>query len=77
MKIDPNANISNFIAAVQTCRGDVWFTTPEGDELNLKSALSQFVFTAVAAGALKELNGSIRLKDEADRPLIERYLLVE
>ncbi len=39
----PNAA---FLQRVKECKGEVLFLTEEGDKLNLKSALSQFVFAA-------------------------------
>lgn len=75
MKVNPNTNIPRFLQAVQTCRGDVHFTTPEGDDLNLKSALSQFVFAAVVAGQLEELHGEIQFQDPEDLPVLQGYLL--
>lgn len=75
MKLNPNANIPHFLQAVYQCQGDVYFITPDGDNLNLKSALSQFVFAAVVAGQLKELHGNILLKDQQDPPILQDYLL--
>lgn len=75
MKLNPNANIPRFLQAVYDCNGDVFFTTPDGDNLNLKSALSQFVFAAVIAGQLKDLSGDIHLNDQQDLPILEAYLL--
>ena len=75
MKLNPTVNIPHFLNAVYACRGDVYFTTPDGDSLNLKSALSQFVFAAVIAGQLKDLHGDIQLQDQRDLPILEEYLL--
>lgn len=74
MKLKTGVNISHFLLAVQSCRGDVNFITPEGDNLNLKSALSQFVFAAVIAGQLETLQGEIQLQDAQDLPLLQGYL---
>ena len=75
MKLNPSTNIPRFLQAVYNCQGDVYFTTPDGDTLNLKSALSQFVFAAVIAGQLKDLHGDILLQDPRDLPVLECYLL--
>lgn len=75
MKLNSNASISRFLQDVQKCRGEVWFTTPEGDNLNLKSALSRFVFAAAPSEQLEALNGDIRVQDDGDLPLLEAYLL--
>ena len=59
MNLKPDINLSEFFRAVHTCRGEVLFETPEGDRLNLKSALSQYVFTAAVAGQLRAFNGHL------------------
>ena len=75
MKLNPNANIPRFLQAVQSCKGDVHYLTPEGDDLNLKSALAQFLFAAVVADQLKELPGEVRFQDPEDVSVLQRYLL--
>ena len=75
MKIKPNANIPRFLQAVQSCRGAVRYTTPEGDDLNLKSTLSQFVFAAVVAGQLEEMHGDIKLQNSEDFSVVQSFLL--
>lgn len=59
---------------LKSCRADVYFITAEGDELNLKSTLSQFVFAAVCAGELRELKGCIQLEDPQDTAALAEYL---
>ena len=59
MKLKNNVDIPSFLDAVQKCDYDVLFITGEGDQLSLKSTLSQFVFTAVIAGMLSKLDGTI------------------
>lgn len=73
MKLNPRASIPAFLQAVQNCVGEVCFVTPEGDNLNLKSALSQFVFAAVIAGNLKELDGTITVEVQEDARLLGEY----
>lgn len=75
MKLKPSTDVSRFLQDVQKCRGEVWFTTLEGDNLNLKSALSRFVFAAAPSEQLDALNGDIRIQDRDDLPLLEAHLL--
>ena len=75
MKLNPSANIPHFLQTVQSCRGDVHYLTPDGDDLNLKSALAQFLFAAVVAGQLEELPGEISLQEPDDQSVLQRYLL--
>ena len=75
MKLNPSTNIPRFLQAVYNCQGDVYIMTPDGDKLNLKSPLSQFVFAAVVAGQLRNLSGDILLRDPQDLPVLANYLL--
>lgn len=74
MKLKPTANIPAFLKAVQSCRTEVHFTTDEGDSLNLKSTLSQFVFAAVCTDELRKLKGYIQIEDPQDAELLAEYL---
>lgn len=38
-----NVNVSEFLAVLDTCEGNVFLVTREGDHLNLKSKLCQLV----------------------------------
>ncbi len=77
MRLNPNVNVPAFLEAVRSCRGEVSFVTSEGDILNLKSALSQFVFTAVVAGKLTELEGHITVQNSGDEELLYPYCMRE
>lgn len=46
MKIKKIKNIENFMSVVNQCNGDVFLHTSEGDCLNLKSKLTQYVALA-------------------------------
>ena len=46
MKLFNIKNIEGFFAAVDKCAGQVWLVTDEGDRLNLKSKLSQYISLA-------------------------------
>ena len=43
MKVRNIQNIDAFFHVIDQCRGDVFLVTGEGDRLNLKSKLAQFV----------------------------------
>lgn len=74
MKLKPTINIPAFLKAVQSCRSNVRFTTAEGDELNLKSTLSQLVFAAVCTDELRGLACSIQIEDPQDKAMLAEYL---
>lgn len=73
MKLNPAVNIPDFLQAVQSCKGEVCFVTEEEDILNLKSVLSQFVFAAVIAGKLKNMEGFITVQDPHDKILLRDF----
>ena len=50
MKITKIKNVENFMKVVNSCGGDVYLDTPEGDHLNLKSKLTQYVALAHILG---------------------------
>ena len=47
MRIKEHTDFMRFLKAVRECSQDVLFQTDEGDRLNLKSALSQYVFAMI------------------------------
>ena len=57
MKIQNITNIEKFFEVVDSCKGKVELVTGEGDRLNLKSKLSQYVSMAkiVSDGTISEL----------------------
>lgn len=74
MTLKPNIDYAAFLKAVEQCSGDIFFHTQEGDSLNLKSMLSQFVFTAFLTGNLQNLSGQIYCEDETDKTKLSDYL---
>ncbi len=57
MKIENIKDVNGFFKVVDSCSGKVELVTDEGDRLNLKSKLSQYVSLAnvFSDGAVKEL----------------------
>lgn len=47
MKLTNVENVNEFLSAVDKCVGNVYLTSQEGDKINLKSKLSQYI--AIAA----------------------------
>ena len=46
MRLKKNVSLKDFIDTVKRCQHDVYFESNEGDHLNLKSTISQFVFAS-------------------------------
>ena len=57
MKVQNISNIEKFFQVVDSCKGKVELVTGEGDRLNLKSKLSQYVSLAniFSGGEIPEL----------------------
>lgn len=57
MKVENIKDVDKFFKVIDECKGKVELVTGEGDRLNLKSKLSQYVSLAniFSDGAIKEL----------------------
>ncbi len=74
MKLRKNAVLADFLRQAQSCQGEVWFVTEEGDQLNLKSVLSEYLFLSVAISADLIAHGKILLEKSDDKAVIQSYL---
>ena len=77
MKIDPEKDKIEFLEAVAKCSGSVYFDTPDGDHLNLKSILSQYVFSAISGREDLIQEGSVLCSDSRDYEMLKPYLTEE
>lgn len=75
MKVNPNASVVDFLKAVSSCREDVVFQTNEGDSLNLKSTLSQYVFAVVFTNPEILSSGTILCHCAEDAMSLAPYLI--
>ena len=69
MKVQNITDIEGFIKVVDECKGKVELVTGEGDRLNLKSKLSQYVSMAniFSNGEIPELEVIAYEKEDIDR----------
>ena len=69
MKVQNIKNIDKFFQVVDQCKGRVELVTGEGDRLNLKSKLSQYVSMAniFSNGEIPELELIAYEKEDIDR----------
>ncbi|MDE5598526.1 MAG: hypothetical protein K2J04_11955 [Lachnospiraceae bacterium] len=74
MHIKTNTNIVNFLKQVQACAAEVFFETPEGDCLALKSTLSQYIFCTISSNPELLQSGTVRFEKEADQKLLIDFL---
>lgn len=77
MKLDRNADVPSFLLCTDQCTGDVIYTTPDGDRLNLKSQLSRYIFLAAAnaKSAAFLLSGEIVCSAAEDVKILKPYLI--
>lgn len=69
MKVQNIADVEGFFKVVDSCKGRVELVTGEGDRLNLKSKLSQYVSMAniFANGEIPELEVIAYEKEDTDK----------
>ena len=67
-------DVVEFLNTVSECHGDVWFCTDEGDQINLKSELSRYLFAVIAGNKKIMSSGQLRLDEEQDAPLLSRFM---
>lgn len=68
-------DVAEFTRLIDSCAGDVYMVTKEGDRLNLKSKLCQLIgFTSlIEGGTLAE--ATLECTDPADESMLFRYNL--
>ena len=75
MKLKDYTNVEEFFRAVDQCRGTVELVSPEGDRINLKSKLSQYLSMAAifSNGYIKELD--VIAHDKEDEEKLSRFMI--
>lgn len=75
MKIQNITDIEKFFEVVDSCEGKVELVTSDGDRLNLKSKLSQYVSLAnvFSDGTIEEIE--IIASEPADREKLLKYMV--
>lgn len=74
MHLRSDTVIPEFLSAVRHCSADVYFETEEGDCLNLKSVLSQYILCTLVSEPALLASGSIRLSNRSDMEYLTDYL---
>jgi hypothetical protein len=70
-----NVDVADFIRTLDTCKGDVFLETPEGDVLNLKSKLCQFAGLANIINGAFIAEATVRCTDPEDEQRLFRFNL--
>lgn len=69
-----NVDLTAFFSAVNRCNGNVVFLSTQGDRMNLKSTLCQYLFTSVYLHRDFQLDGTISCEEPEDEPLLRPFL---
>ena len=77
MKIEKIKNIQEFFKIIGSCEGRVELLTGEGDRLNLKSKLCQYLSMGQIFSRQEELHLEIVASEEKDLQKICRFLAAE
>ena len=74
MKIRDNIDYVAFLQTVRSCAGQVFFCTTDGDKLNLKSMLSEYIFITVAMSSDLIQGGIVNCDIPEDYTRLSEYL---
>jgi hypothetical protein len=72
-----DVNVSQFLTVLDTCEGNVYLVTREGDKLNLRSKLSQLVGLTQLIEGGKIAEASIVCENKSDESKLFRLNLFE
>lgn len=75
MKIQNISNVETFFQIINECKGPVELVSPEGDRINLKSRLSQYLSMATifSNGYIRELDIIAHEKEDIERLIKYMY----
>ncbi len=68
-----NIDVTEFLAVLDTCEGNVYLVTDEGDKLNLRSKLCQLVGLTKLIEGGKIAEASILCDNKADESKLFRF----
>lgn len=75
MNLKEPVDIVSFLDTVKKCSGSVFFQTTEGDILNLKSLLSQYVLTTIVCNPDLLKSAQIICVEESDYQILADFLV--
>ncbi len=70
-----NINLTDFMKTLDSCKGDVFMDTPDGDVLNLKSKLCQIIGLSNILKGAEITEAKIRCSNPEDETLLFRFNL--
>ena len=70
-----DVDFADFIKALDSCKGDVFLETPDGDCLNLKSKLCQMIGLSTILSNSEVTEATIRCTNPEDETMLFRFNL--
>lgn len=70
-----NIDFESFIEAIDSCKGDVFLETEDGDILNLKSKLCQMIGLATILSNTEVTQATLRCTNPDDESMLFRFNL--
>ena len=77
MKLRKNIDYGRLLQAIGRCSGNVMLVTTDGDCLNLKSTLSQFIFAAAVSGQVQLQDAALQIECKTDEAILLPFLCEE
>ena len=74
MFLKSDADIIKLIKSVRQCKGDVHLLTEEGDNMNLKSKICQYVAIAMVAKPELLVRAQIVCDNKEDEPVLGEFV---
>ena len=74
MKLREGIDYAKFLDTVKKCSRDVLFETLDGDQLNLNSTLSRFLFSTVSGDEGIIRSGMVICQCEEDKELLKEFI---
>ena len=74
MKFKNDIDFRAFFQAMKKCKADVLFYTIEGDQLNLSSTISRFIFSAVNNHEGIISGGKVVCQNKEDEEILKEFL---
>ena len=70
-----NIDFEDFVKVIDTCVGDVYLETDDGDVLNLKSKLCQMIGLSTILKSTEVAEATLRCTNPEDEPKLFRFNL--
>ena len=75
MKIKGINNLKKFFNAVSNCKGDVELVTTDGNKLNLRSTLCQYIAITQMFDDENDIEWELALSDKSDFEILKPFII--